>query len=418
MYSYSKTKGLFGGVSVEGTVIIERQDANRLAYGGSVSVKQILSGAVDSPDWTRELVNQIEASTGMPYGKKWVNDDQGSERGMGYGNGDEYDDDVFNTGKGAGNGTRSRGSSVGQGYAFEGIGSGSGGRGSPSFVSEKLEAGRRRAGSLLGPNADKDREASRPTSKRSSSFNPFAASPTTPKRAPVLSSSESYNAGLTWDSDGPMQPYSNRPRASTNPNRARAGSAPRAGDDEELWKTTGSFAKMAIANGSRSRSGSNPPRVEEVPERYDDDMFASSSTRSDPFSENTYQPPSRSRTATPTSSDPYIRSSSPLRTNSGNNSPIPRLSVKAGLDENDGYARAIGLFDFKATDPGDLGFSKGQVVTVLGKAGGDWWRGRDVKGKEGIFPSNYVEVVELPKEPKGAISRSELKARTPNLAFD
>jgi hypothetical protein len=418
MYSYSKTKGLFGGVSVEGTVIIERQDANRIAYGESVSVKQILSGALDAPDWSQVLVDQIEASTGMPYGNKWVGEDRGrddyeGERG-------EYDD--FENGKGAGNRTRSRGSSVGQGYAFEGIGSGSGGRGSPGFVSEKLEAGRRRAGSLLGPNADKDRDrAERPASKRSSSsFNPFSGTgSTTPKRNPVLSSSESYNAGLTWDSDGPMQP-STRPRSSTNPNRARAGSAPRAGDDEELWK--GTFAKMAVSDGSRSRAGSNPPpRIpEDVPEHYDDDFSASSASRdqSDPFGENSNRYPSRG-SITPPSNDPY-RSSSPLRNgrSSANHSPIPKIAVKPGLDENDGYARAIGLFDFNATDPGDLGFSKGQVVTILGKAGGDWWKGRDTRGKEGIFPSNYVEVVQLPKEPKGTISRSELKARTPNLAFD
>jgi hypothetical protein len=98
--------------------------------------------------------------------------------------------------------------------------------------------------------------------------------------------------------------------------------------------------------------------------------------------------------------------------------PFPKIAVKEGLDERDGYAKAIGLFEFNATDPGDLGFAKGQVISVIGKAGGDWWRGRDVKGKEGIFPSNYVEVVDLPKVPRGEIARSELKKRTPNLEFD
>jgi hypothetical protein len=177
---------------------------------------------------------------------------------------------------------------------------------------------------------------------------------------------------------------------------------------------------MAIANGSRSRSGSNPPPFDVVPEKYDDEDFgigSSSSTqaKADPFNEPAYQSPSRSMSRGISSSnmgDPY-RSSSPLR-----NSPAPRLAVKEGLDEQDGYARAIGLFDFKATTPGDLGFSKGQVVVVLGKEGGDWWRGRDTKGKEGIFPSTYVEVVELPKVPRGDIARSELKKRTPNLEFE
>lgn len=41
MYSYSKTKGLFGGVSVEGSVIVERSDANGKAYGTKVTAKQL-----------------------------------------------------------------------------------------------------------------------------------------------------------------------------------------------------------------------------------------------------------------------------------------------------------------------------------------------------------------------------------------
>jgi len=422
MYSYSKTKGLFGGVSVEGTVIIERQDANRIAYGGSISVKEILSGQIDRPGWSDALVEQIENSTGLPYGQKWRDADQDGEGGaMGYTSSDL--DDGYGSPPGTGNGkekengSRSRGSSVGQGYVFgEGIGSG---RNSPNILAEKLETGRRRAGSLLGPNADKERPANK---RASSSFNPFSSGPTTPKRNPVLASSESYNAGLTWDSDGPMQQQT-RPRSSTNPNRARAGtgSSSRGGGDEELWNnTTGSFAKMAIANESRSRSGSNPPPFDDVPERYDDDGddfgAGSSSRKADPFNEPAYQSPSRSLSRGISASnlnDPY-RSSSPLR----NSQAHPKLAVKEGLDEQDGYARAMGLFDFKATTPGDLGFSKGQILVVLGKEGGDWWRGRDTRGKEGIFPSNYVEVVELPKVPRGNIARSELKKRTPDLDFD
>lgn len=41
MYSYSRTKGLFGGVSIEGSIIVERQDANAKAYGQDVTAKQL-----------------------------------------------------------------------------------------------------------------------------------------------------------------------------------------------------------------------------------------------------------------------------------------------------------------------------------------------------------------------------------------
>lgn len=41
MYSYSRTRGLFGGASLEGSVIVERSDANSKAYGFNVTAKQL-----------------------------------------------------------------------------------------------------------------------------------------------------------------------------------------------------------------------------------------------------------------------------------------------------------------------------------------------------------------------------------------
>lgn len=72
MYSYSKTRGLFGGVSIEGSVIVERQDANAQAYNADVTVKQLLSGAIPPPEWASPLIKTLEACTGMPGGRRWV----------------------------------------------------------------------------------------------------------------------------------------------------------------------------------------------------------------------------------------------------------------------------------------------------------------------------------------------------------
>lgn len=49
IFAYSKTKGLFAGVSVEGSAIVERREANRKFYGNNCKAKQILSGRVDAP---------------------------------------------------------------------------------------------------------------------------------------------------------------------------------------------------------------------------------------------------------------------------------------------------------------------------------------------------------------------------------
>ncbi|KAG8687268.1 hypothetical protein FRC09_013596 [Ceratobasidium sp. 395] len=85
MYSYSKTKGLFGGISVEGSIIVERQDANSIAYEADVTSKQLLSGVVPTPPWAEGLVRALERCTGLPTGQKWIQEDRtGSDVSGGY----------------------------------------------------------------------------------------------------------------------------------------------------------------------------------------------------------------------------------------------------------------------------------------------------------------------------------------------
>ncbi|KXT15830.1 hypothetical protein AC579_6268 [Pseudocercospora musae] len=56
--------------------------------------------------------------------------------------------------------------------------------------------------------------------------------------------------------------------------------------------------------------------------------------------------------------------------------------------------QAIAKFTFDADQPGDLGFKKGEVITIVKRteSEADWWTGR-IGEREGIFPSNYVELV-------------------------
>ncbi|KAF2420979.1 hypothetical protein EJ08DRAFT_598003 [Tothia fuscella] len=46
VWVYTKSKGFYGGLTVDGTVISERADANEAFYGGKVSSEQILRGEV------------------------------------------------------------------------------------------------------------------------------------------------------------------------------------------------------------------------------------------------------------------------------------------------------------------------------------------------------------------------------------
>ena len=56
MYSYSRSQGLFAGVSLEGTGIGTRDDANAAYYGKPVTAGEILSGRVQAPAGTRNLL--------------------------------------------------------------------------------------------------------------------------------------------------------------------------------------------------------------------------------------------------------------------------------------------------------------------------------------------------------------------------
>jgi hypothetical protein len=57
--------GLFAGLSLEGTVLIERKDANRDFYGSPVSVRDILGGRVPPPEVASRLYEIIEAAEGL-----------------------------------------------------------------------------------------------------------------------------------------------------------------------------------------------------------------------------------------------------------------------------------------------------------------------------------------------------------------
>ncbi|PKI85635.1 hypothetical protein MVES_000675 [Malassezia vespertilionis] len=63
MFSYSMSRGLYGGVTIEGTILIDRQDANTKVYGKPYTPDQILTGEVDPPEIAMPLVTRLEEIT-------------------------------------------------------------------------------------------------------------------------------------------------------------------------------------------------------------------------------------------------------------------------------------------------------------------------------------------------------------------
>lgn len=61
VFSYSKTKGLFAGVSLEGSAILERREANRKFYGNNCKARNILAGQVEPPPACEPLMRVLES---------------------------------------------------------------------------------------------------------------------------------------------------------------------------------------------------------------------------------------------------------------------------------------------------------------------------------------------------------------------
>jgi len=58
--SYSRTRGVFAGLSIEGSVLTQDEDANERLYGGPVSPKQLLlEGGRTVPKAARPLVDYL-----------------------------------------------------------------------------------------------------------------------------------------------------------------------------------------------------------------------------------------------------------------------------------------------------------------------------------------------------------------------
>ncbi|TPX42139.1 hypothetical protein SeMB42_g02433 [Synchytrium endobioticum] len=74
IYSYSKTKGLFAGVSIEGSVILERKETNAEFYNRKVSAKEILTGHVPPPPQANDLYKAL--NTKIEAGMKIADEKQ------------------------------------------------------------------------------------------------------------------------------------------------------------------------------------------------------------------------------------------------------------------------------------------------------------------------------------------------------
>lgn len=341
IFSYSKTKGLFAGVSLEGSVLVERRDANRKFYGQNCTAKLILSGRVDPPPECDVLFRVLESRA---FSSARAN----------YDDGDFYDDipDNFSDSTSAyerparGGSRRYGGSRGGSGYDEEDDG-------------------------------DYDRRDTRSSNARS----------------------QSYKSENSWEDD-----YYDRPsvgRRGTTSSRVRGSN--RSGgnghdDDEDIDQLSSqmgrsNFRSTYSDNPSRSDSTRSPGRPNAPkPSWRDETDVTNSSSRGgygyDDDDDDGYQSRRNSNRRRGTTSD------APARYDAERHAQRQREVDSQAEVASSGGQKAVALYSFTGEQPGDLDFRKGDIITIVKRSESrdDWWTGR--RGtKEGIFPANYVETV-------------------------
>src|SRR5689334_16675403 len=68
--SYSRTKGLFAGISLDGTWINQDKDATKAVYGESVTAQQILNGKVPPPAMAQSFLATVRSYSEKVSAKK------------------------------------------------------------------------------------------------------------------------------------------------------------------------------------------------------------------------------------------------------------------------------------------------------------------------------------------------------------
>ncbi|KAI0747062.1 hypothetical protein C8Q80DRAFT_1179116 [Daedaleopsis nitida] len=408
MYSYSKTRGLFGGVSIEGSVIVERQDANAQAYRSNVTVKQLLSGAIPPPDWASPLIKTLESSTGMPGGRKWVQEFQSQHSSAPY---------MFGSVESPGN---ENGPSDAVRYFPDASPTPSNSSGklsknkkgkSSSISFPPVNWGRRKSGGSYFSDFHDPSRAPEPADANVPTPTLPPEDRPSPRLGRALNPATGYfETTFQSDFDGADDRLRRHPplgRRTPPPDPSAKLQANReAQDDGMSWEPGSPFNDLPPFSQARS-SMSDATSHRRAFSAYAPSSSTGIVGKGAEAGLNPFEAHGREANGTDEdllglglglgtsgSGAALGRSGSLSALGGGKPKITPKAELARPLLPHEGVARAIALYNFAAVQPGDLSFQKGQVITVIEKSDdtNTWWRGK-VDGAEGIFPANFVEVV-------------------------
>ncbi|KAJ5691634.1 hypothetical protein N7488_012369 [Penicillium malachiteum] len=72
---------------------------------------------------------------------------------------------------------------------------------------------------------------------------------------------------------------------------------------------------------------------------------------------------------------------------------LGRAAAEATVPEQGGL-RAVVQYDYEKAEDNEIELREGELVTDIEMVDEDWWLGVNVHGERGLFPGNYVEIVE------------------------
>jgi hypothetical protein len=75
--------------------------------------------------------------------------------------------------------------------------------------------------------------------------------------------------------------------------------------------------------------------------------------------------------------------------------------------------RAVIQYDYEKAEDNELELIEGEIVTNIEMVDDDWWMGTNQKGESGLFPSNYVELIEGDEEQQEAPAPAPRSSASP-----
>lgn len=351
IFAYSKTKGLFAGVSLEGSLLVARKDANRRFYGRDVTPKQILSGRVEPPPGCDPLFRVLESRI-FSRGARAFDDDYYYDDIPDFSDSDESSYYGGRRGSRNGNGGGARRGNYDYEDEYD-----------REYESAARNRSRRRNSAFddgdAGWDDDDDAYAGRGSRARSNSHREFYSSKTV-GNGTSSSSGGGRDRASSWRDDV----YDDYPRR------------------------TGRYNGGSSASNDRDRDRGK---------RYDDGLDDDISELDRRMRRSTFSDPAPKRYGSRDKMRDHDRDRDYDRDYgySGNGAASTNASsIRDKPTGGSSQMTAVALYTFSGEQEGDLSFKKGDVINITKRSDSkdDWWSGT-IGGQEGIFPANYVDVI-------------------------